>query len=299
MAYHTPVLLNESIEGLQIKPNGVYVDLTFGGGGHSKAILKKLKKGKLFSFDMDADAKKNLIKDSRFTFIHQNFRFFSNFIRYYKYPQVDGIIADLGVSSHQFDMEERGFSFRFEGALDMRMNKESGATAADILNTYDEAQLIQLFKSYGELGNAKKIASKICKERKLNKINTISQLLEILKGMIPPKIENKFLAKVFQALRIEVNKEIKSLRQMLLQVPGSLKSGGRFVVITYHSLEDREVKVFLKNETFDKPEETDLFGTKQKQLKLINKKVIIPGDEEIRRNNRARSAKLRIAEIFL
>jgi len=296
MAYHIPVLLKESIEGLQIKPNGVYVDLTFGGGGHSKVILQQLKNGKLFGFDMDADAKANAIDDSRFTFIHQNFRFFSNYIRYYNCSEIDGIFADLGVSSHHFNSEKRGFSFRFNGKLDMRMNINSQFTAADIINSYSEEDLVYIFKTYGELHNAKKIAKLLCNNRSNCKIETISQLLNVLSGVVPPKNDHKFLAKVFQALRIEVNNEMKSLRQMLLQVPGALKKGGRFVVITYHSLEDREVKIFLKHETFNKTKELDIYGDHQKQLKIINKKVIIPNEEEIRNNNRARSAKLRIAE---
>lgn len=296
MAYHTPVLLNESIEGLKIKPDGIYVDLTFGGGGHSKAILSKLKNGKLFAFDVDEDAKKNSFKDKRFQFIQQNFRFFSNYIRYYNYSSVDGILADLGVSSHHFDKSERGFSFRIGDKLDMRMDKSLKKTAENVLNEYEEKELANLFKQFGELDNARKIARRVVETRKSGRINKIEQFLDILKGLYPPKLENKFLAKVFQALRIEVNNEIKNLRQMLMQIPDCLNLGGRVVIITYHSVEDREVKTFFRNGALDGPEKNELFGSIEKKLKVINKKVIVPDDIEIRNNNRARSAKLRIAE---
>lgn len=296
MAYHTPVLLYESIEGLNIKPDGTYVDLTFGGGGHSKAILNKLDKGRLFAFDVDEDAKKNCFQDERFQYIHQNFRFFSNYLRYYNYSKVDGILADLGVSSHHFDDSERGFSFRISDKLDMRMDKQLKETAEFILNDYEEKDLIILFKKFGELENARKIARRIIEFRKSNRIDRIEQFINLLKGLYPPKTENKFLAKVFQALRIEVNNEIRNLRQMLMQIPDSLNRGGRVVVITYHSIEDREVKTFFRDESFDQPEKNELYGTIEKQLKIVNKKVIVPGNEEIQKNNRARSAKMRIAE---
>lgn len=295
--YHIPVLLDESINGMNLKPGGTYVDVTFGGGGHSKEILRHMDKdSRLFSFDQDEDAERNIVNDSRFTFVRSNFRYLHNFLRYYDVEGVDAILADLGVSSHHFDDSERGFSFRFEGSLDMRMNKRAGKTAADIVNTYDEEQLANLFYLYGELKNSRKLASVLVKARMQNPIQTIGEFLEIVKPLFGREREKKELAKVFQALRIEVNQEMEALKEMLYAATEALNPGGRLVVITYHSLEDRIVKNLMKTGNIEGKAEQDFFGNVQTPFKLVNNKVIVPTDEEQTRNPRSRSAKLRIAE---
>lgn len=295
--YHIPALFKESLEGLNIKKDGTYVDVTFGGGGHSKGIIANLgTDGKLFSFDQDEDAKRNLIDDDRFTFVKSNFRFLKNFMKYHKIEHIDGLIADLGVSFHHFDEADRGFSFRFEGKLDMRMNQQGGISAADILNKYSEEKLADIFYYYGEMRNARKIASAIVKKRGTNKIETTSDLLTIVKDFINPKQEKKELAQIFQALRIEVNDEMASLKCMLKQSTELLKPGGRIVILTYHSLEDRIVKDYFKYGNFEGKADKDFFGRLTAPLKLVNNKVIVPTEEEIERNPRSRSAKLRIAE---
>ncbi|MBN2520709.1 MAG: 16S rRNA (cytosine(1402)-N(4))-methyltransferase RsmH [Bacteroidales bacterium] len=296
MAYHIPVLLKESIEGLNIKPDGVYIDLTFGGGGHSREILKHLDKGKIIAFDCDVEAEKNIINDQRFTFINQNFRFFKNYLRYYNYATVDGIIADLGVSSQHFDSPERGFSYRYNSTLDMRMDQSSSFSAFELVNGYNEEQLANIFYQYAEFPNAYKIAKAIINARETEKIRTTNELVASLKNFYSQKSEYKFLSRIFQAIRIEVNKEIEYLEQMLIQVPGALNKKGRFVIVTYHSLEDRRVKNFIKKGGLNDIQQLDLYENRRSQLKLINKKVITPCDEEIMNNKRARSAKLRIAE---
>ena len=295
-AYHIPVLLEESIDGMNLQPKGVYVDVTFGGGGHSKEILHRGDSSiRLFSFDQDEDAERNIVNDDRFTFIRSNFRYLYNFLRYHGIEQVDGILADLGVSSHHFDDSERGFSFRFDGNLDMRMNKRSGKTAADIVNTYDEERLADIFYLYGELKNSRKLASTIVKARNRKAIVSIGDFLEIVKPLFGREREKKELAKVFQALRIEVNQEMEALKEMLLSAIEVLKPGGRLVVITYHSLEDRMVKNIMKTGNIEGKTIQDFYGNPQTPFKLINK-VIIASDEEVKRNPRSRSAKLRIAE---
>lgn len=296
--YHVPVMLQESLEGLQIKPSGTYVDVTFGGGGHSRGILSNLgTDGSLYGFDQDADAEQNIPDDDRFVFVRSNFRYLYNFMRYHGVAgEVDGLLADLGVSSHHFDDQERGFSFRFEGALDMRMNTRGGQTAADILNNYSEEQLSDVFYLYGELKAARKLAAVIVKARQTQAIETIPDLLEILKPFVGKDKEKKFLAQAFQALRIEVNDEMRALKEMLQQTTRVLKPGGRLVVITYHSLEDRLVKNFLKTGNFEGKAEQDFFGNRSVAFRMINNKVMVPSDEEIERNPRSRSAKLRIAE---
>ena len=295
-AYHIPVLLEESIDGMNLRPKGIYVDVTFGGGGHSKGILHRGDSSIcLFSFDQDEDAERNIVNDDRFTFIRSNFRYLYNFLRYHGIEQVDGILADLGVSSHHFDDSERGFSFRFDGNLDMRMNKRSGKTAADIVNTYEEERLADIFYLYGELKNSRKLASTIVKARNRKAIVTIGDFLEIVKPLFGREREKKELAKVFQALRIEVNQEMEALKEMLLSAIEVLKPGGRLVVITYHSLEDRMVKNIMKTGNIEGKTIQDFYGNPQTPFKLINK-VIIASDEEVKRNPRSRSAKLRIAE---
>ena len=297
LTYHIPVLLNDSVDGLNIKDGGVYVDVTFGGGGHSKEILSRLPKGAhLFSFDQDADAERNIIADDKFTFVRSNFRYIKNFMRYHEVDGIDGVLADLGVSSHHFDDSERGFSFRFDGKLDMRMNQRAGKTAADIVNTYEEEALADLFYLYGELKNSRKIASAIVKARSTKALRTIEDLLNIVKPMFDREREKKELAKVFQALRIEVNQEMDALKEMLLAATELLKPGGRLSVITYHSLEDRIVKNLMKTGNCEGKEEKDFFGRSSSPYKLINNKVIVPDADEQERNPRSRSAKLRIAE---
>ena len=296
--YHVPVMLHESVEGLNINPSGKYVDVTFGGGGHSKEILSRLdSEGELYGFDQDADAESNIPADERFVFVRSNFRYLYNFMRYYDVAgEADGLLADLGVSSHHFDDKDRGFSFRFDGALDMRMNTRAGQTAADILNTYPEERLADLFYLYGEVKASRKLASVLVRSRESKKIETIGDFLEILKPFTGRDKEKKFLAQVFQALRIEVNDEMRALREMLEQTLQVLKTGGRLVVITYHSLEDRLVKNFLKTGNFEGKVEQDFFGNVKSPFRLVNNKVVVPSDEEVERNPRSRSAKLRIAE---
>ncbi|HCT30220.1 MAG TPA: 16S rRNA (cytosine(1402)-N(4))-methyltransferase [Bacteroidales bacterium] len=296
MAYHVPVLLRESIDGLEIKPNGIYVDLTFGGGGHSTEILKHLSKGKLFAFDQDEEALANAIDDKRFTLIRGNFRFFRNFLRYHGIREVDGILADLGVSSHHFDSPERGFSFRFEGPLDMRMNQKSKKSAKHVVNEYAADDLARVFTLYGELQNAKRLANAICQSRSGKQIETVEQLYELLKPMFPFNQQNKMLAQVFQAIRIEVNQEMFVLEQMLINATKCLKKDGRLVIIAYHSLEDRLVKNYMRSGNFEGDVEKDFYGNVSSPYELVNRKVIVPSDEEIKINSRARSAKLRIGK---
>lgn len=294
--YHIPVLLRESVDGLEIKPDGVYIDVTFGGGGHSREILSRLgKKGHLYSFDQDADAEKNIVDDDRFTFVRSNFRYIKNWMRYYEVEQIDGLLADLGVSSHHLDDESRGFSFRFDAPLDMRMNRQSGKTAADIVNDYDEEQLADIFYLYGELKNARKLATAIVKARQTQRIATTGDLLQVTEKLFPREREKKEMAKLFQALRIEVNHEMEALKEMLNGSKDLLCEGGRLSVITYHSLEDRLVKNMMKAGNAEGKVTQDFFGRTEAPLKPIGK-VIVPDEEEQARNPRSRSAKLRIAE---
>jgi 16S rRNA (cytosine1402-N4)-methyltransferase len=295
-AYHIPALLQESISGLDIKPNGDYVDVTYGGGGHSKEILKYLKKGRLFSFDQDAEALKNEIDDDRLTLIHSNFKYIKNFLKFYGAEQVDGILADLGISFYQVDELSRGFSFKSDAEIDMRMNKNSEFTAAHILNEYGAEKLSNIFKEYGELSNSWKIAQAIITARTSCKFEKIGQLVGIIQKFAPKKMENKFYAKVFQALRIEVNQEMEALKEFLLQTAQVLKKGGRLVVISYHSLEDRLVKNFIRSGNFEGTIDKDIYGNYEVPFSIVNKKIIIPSDSEINLNPRSRSAKLRIAE---
>lgn len=295
--YHVPVLLLESIDGLDIKPDGIYVDVTFGGGGHSKEILSRLgKKGHLYSFDQDADAEQNIVNDERFTFVRSNFRYIRNWMRYYGVEEIDGLLADLGVSSHHFDDETRGFSFRFDSPLDMRMNKRAGKTAADILNDYEEERLADIFYLYGELKNARRLASAIVTSRQQKRIDTTGDLMTVTEKLLHSEKEKKDLAKLFQALRIEVNHEMDALRDMLNGACLLLKKGGRLSVITYHSLEDRMVKNVMKAGNTEGKIEHDFFGRISSPLRLINNKVITPDENELQNNPRSRSAKLRIAE---
>tara|TARA_B100002052_G_scaffold43020_1_gene35473 strand:- start:83632 stop:84531 length:900 start_codon:yes stop_codon:yes gene_type:complete len=296
MAYHKPVLLQECIEALNIKKNGIYVDATFGGGGHSKMILKKMNGGKLFAFDQDLDSVKNSLNHKEFKLIHANFRYIENFLKMEGVVKIDGLLADLGVSSYQFDVAARGFSFRFNSDLDMRMNSSNDLTAKYIVNNYSLEDLANVFFKYGELHNSKKIASAIVEFRKNNQINSTKELADIISKLYPKKIFIKSLARVFQAIRIEVNDEITSLKEMLTSAQNLLNPKGRIVIVSYHSLEDRLVKNLIKRGDFDGIIEKDLFGNVQKKLREINKKVIIPSREEIKINSRARSAKLRIAE---
>ena len=295
MAYHVPVLLHESVEGLNIQPNGTYLDLTFGGGGHSREILNHLSpKGRLIAFDQDSEALKNSIKDSRFLLIHSNFRYFRNFLRYHKVGSVNGVLADLGISSKHIDSPERGFSFRFEGPLDMRMNRSAVLTASHIVNTYEVKMLVNVLSLYGELPNAYKIATLIDKQRSKEPITTVEKLAELVSPLFPSQVKNKMLAKVFQALRIEVNREMEALRIMLMQMGKTLSTDGRLVVISYHSLEDRMVKNFLRTGNVAGDKETDFYGNVIADFEQVNRKVIVPSDKEIEQNPRARSAKLRI-----
>ena len=296
MAYHNAVLLKETVDGLNIKPDGIYVDVTFGGGGHSKELLSRLgKDGKLFAFDQDKDALANSIDDNRFVLINENFRFIKRFLRFYGVKEVDGVLADFGVSSHQFDVAERGFSTRFEADLDMRMNQQNALSAFEVINIYDEEKLKQVFYQYGELRQAPAIAREIVSERKKEEIKTSKQLKVILKRFLNHKKENKVLAQIYQAIRIEVNQEIEVLKELLLQMPEILKKGGRLAFISYHSLEDRLVKRFIRNGLFEGEPERDVFGNYEVPLKKVGG-LIIPSQEEIKINSRARSAKLRIAE---
>jgi 16S rRNA (cytosine1402-N4)-methyltransferase len=296
MEYHNPVLLKEAVDGLNIKEDGIYVDVTFGGGGHSREILSRLgKSGRLYAFDQDEDALENAIDDDRFQLIHENFRYIKRFLKFYKVNKVDGILADFGVSSHQFDVAERGFSTRFEANLDMRMNQKSALSAYNVINDYEEQKLKQVFWQYGELRAAPAMARLIAEHRSTEKIVTSTQLKEVLKKFLPPKHENKVLAQVYQAIRIEVNQEIEALKEFLEQTPELLNPGGRISFISYHSLEDRLVKRFIRSGLFEGEPERDVFGKFEVPLKKVNG-LIVPSKEEIKTNNRARSAKLRIAE---
>jgi 16S rRNA (cytosine1402-N4)-methyltransferase len=297
--YHVPVLLNESIDGLNIRPGGIYVDVTFGGGGHSREILRRLGDGgRLFSFDQDADAERNIetVAGGCFTFVRSNFRYLKNWMRYYGIDHIDGLLADLGVSSHHFDDAQRGFSFRFDAPLDMRMNKRAGTTAADIVNEYSEERLADVFYLYGELKNARRIAAAIAKARAAKRITTTGDMMQAVETLFRREREKKEAAKLFQALRIEVNHEMDALREMLLGATSLLGTGGRLSVITYHSLEDRIVKNMMKAGNAEGKVEQDFFGRISSPYRLVNNKVIVPGDDEQERNPRSRSAKLRIAE---
>ena len=296
-SYHVPVLLKESVDGLNIKPDGIYVDVTYGGGGHSREILSRLgPQGRLFSFDQDADAEQNIVDDKRFTFVRSNFRYLRNWMRYYGVEQIDGLLADLGVSSHHFDDETRGFSFRFDAPLDMRMNKRDGQTAADVLNDYSEEQLSDIFYIYGELKNARRIAATIVKARAEKPVVTTNDLLQVLGISDANGQWKKDAAKLFQALRIEVNHEMDALKEMLDAARDLLCAGGRLSVITYHSLEDRMVKNMMRAGNLEGKVVQDFFGRVESPFRQIGGKVIVPSDEEQQRNPRSRSAKLRIAE---
>lgn len=298
MTYHQPVLLHQSIDGMNIHKDGIYVDVTFGGGGHSREILKRLEgKAHLYSFDQDADAEQNIVDNPRFTFVRSNFRYLKNFLKYYGEDEgIDGLLADLGVSSHHFDDAERGFSFRFDAPLDMRMNQRAKQTAANIVNSYNEPALANIFYYYGELKNSRQIAAAIVKERNNKRIETTGELQTIVQPFFGRDREKKELAKVFQALRIEVNHEMDALKEMLAAATEMLKPGGRLVVITYHSLEDRMVKNIMKTGSTDGDETKDFFGNTSSPFKLITRKPIIPDADEQAMNPRSRSAKLRVAE---
>ncbi|TNF41091.1 MAG: 16S rRNA (cytosine(1402)-N(4))-methyltransferase RsmH [Bacteroidetes bacterium] len=296
LTYHIPVLAAESIDGLNLFAGADVVDATFGGGGHSRLILDQIAEGRLFAFDQDGDAAENLINDKRLYFIRHNFRYIKNFLNYYGVQKVDAIFADLGVSSHDFDVPDRGFSFRFEGNLDMRMNQNAKTDASKIINEYSEERLEQVFRMFGEIKNSRQLAAVICKKRNELRIKTTTQLKEIVSECTPRAIENKYLAQVFQALRIEVNDEMEALQEFLEISLKLLKTGGRLVVITYHSLEDRLCKNFMKTGNFDGKVQKDFFGNVTSPFKMVNKKVITPGAEELKVNSRSRSAKLRIAE---
>jgi 16S rRNA (cytosine1402-N4)-methyltransferase len=296
MTYHNPVLLEESVAGLNIKPGGVYVDVTFGGGGHSRKILEQLDDtGKLFAFDQDVDALENTIDDNRFLLIHQNFRHIKRFLKFYGIAQVDGILGDFGVSSHQFDVAERGFSTRFDAELDMRMNQESTVSALHVINEYSEPDLRRILFQYGDLKSASGMARMIVENRQVNAIATTDDLKKAMGRFLPKQKENKILAQVFQAVRIEVNQEIQALKEFLLQTVDLLPKGGRLSLISYHSLEDRLVKRFIRDGLFEGQAEKDVFGNVEVPYKKVGK-LIVPSEEEIKENNRARSAKLRIAE---
>ncbi|QTN37808.1 16S rRNA (cytosine(1402)-N(4))-methyltransferase RsmH [Cryomorphaceae bacterium] len=294
--YHVPALLKESLRGLKIKPEGTYVDCTFGGGGHSKAILDQLTTGTLYAFDKDEDAKRNVPEHDRLVFVPQDFRYMKNFLRMHGVKLVDGILADLGVSFHQFDTPDRGFSLREDGPLDMRMSEQAQTTAAQILNEYEEEQLCHIFRRYGEVRPAMRLARMIISAREGQAFDRVNQLKETIAPLAPKLKEHKFYAQVFQALRIEVNDELGALEQMLLQSVEILKTGGRLAVISYHSLEDRMVKNFMREGKLDGEAERDFFGNRLVPFKVMNRKPLVPTEEEVERNNRARSAKLRVAE---
>lgn len=295
--YHIPVLLKKSVEGLNVRPDGIYVDATFGGGGHSREILRQLgPQGRLIVFDQDVDAAANKPDDERLIFVPQNFRYMKNYLRLYDAIPVDGILADLGVSSYQFDEGKRGFSIRFDGPLDMRMQQNQSKTAADVVNNYSEEELVRIFKLYGEINNSRCMAASICSQRKIKPFETTFQLIEAVKKCVPPQKSNKLLAMLFQAIRIEVNQELDVLREFLEQASQVLRPGGRLVVISYHSLEDRLVKNFMKTGNFDGKLKKDFFGNNLVDLKMVVNKPIVPDHDEIIENSRARSAKLRIAE---
>ena len=295
MTYHIPVLLNESVDGLNINPEGIYVDVTFGGGGHSREILRRLKTGRLIAFDQDEDAERNVIEDERFLFIGQNFRYLKNNLKYLGIQSIDGLIADLGVSSHHLDIPERGFSFSHGGKLDMRMNSMASLTAGEVVQSYSEKELVQLFSSYGEIRNSKRLAHVIVESRSEKPIESIQDFIQTIGSCIPGKFQNKYLAQVFQALRIEVNKELDCLRDLLMQCIEFIRGNGRLVTITYHSLEDRMVKNFMRSGNFKGLVEKDFYGNVKVPFVPVNKKVIVAGKDEIQKNSRARSAKLRIA----
>jgi 16S rRNA (cytosine1402-N4)-methyltransferase len=294
--YHKPVLLNECIDGLNISPEGTYVDVTFGGGGHSREILKKIPGGRLLAFDQDPDASDNLPDDTRITFIKGNFRYLKSFLKLHGIISIDGLLADLGVSSHQFDIPQKGFSTRFEGHLDMRMNPDSTLTAEHIVNTYEQKDLERVLFLYGELANAGKVSELICSSREAEKIDTTTKLVNVISPAAPRGRENKFYAQVFQAMRIEVNEELEALKEMLSQAAEIIKPDGRLVVIAYHSLEDRLVKNFIKADNFEGKLEKDFYGNPLVRFKAVNRKPITPGEDEVKENSRARSARLRIAE---
>ena len=295
--YHIPVLLEATIQGLNIRPDGTYVDVTFGGGGHSRGILSHLgPNGHLYSFDQDEDAEQNIVNDDRFTFVRSNFRYLKNWMRYHGVEQLDGLLADLGVSSHHFDAQDRGFSFRFDSKLDMRMNQRAGLTAEQVVNTYDEEKLANLFRLYGELKNGRRLAAAIVQHRAKAPITTTDEFLEVVKPLFGRDREKKELAKVFQALRIEVNQEMEALREMLQAATELIRPGGRLAVLTYHSLEDRIVKNMIKTGNFEGVVQQDFFGRIQAPFRAVNNKVIVPSEEEQEQNPRSRSAKLRIAE---
>lgn len=295
--YHNPVMLSQSIEGLNIKPDGIYIDLTFGSGGHSRAILEKLgQNGKLLAFDQDQDSKENLIKDNRFVFINHNFRHIKNHLKFYGVEKVDGILGDLGVSSHQFDCGERGFSIRFDGPLDMRMDIRKPLKGSDILNTFEESELKRIFYQYGEISNSAKLANCIVKERAITPFTTSKDFIERIKPFIPLHKEFKYLAQVYQSLRITVNEEMEALQSLLEQSVTLLNKGGRLVIISYHSLEDRMVKIFMRSGNFEDKIEKDFYGNILSPFVLISRKAITPDEQELKDNNRSRSAKLRIAE---
>ncbi len=296
MEYHNPVLLNECIEGLNINPKGIYVDVTFGGGGHSKLILKNLDGGKLYAFDQDENAHKNALEGDSFKLINANFRYLKNFLRMEGIRKIDGLLADLGVSSHQFDVAERGFSIRFDGELDMRMNTNSPLSAKSVVNEYGQENLANVLFKYGELRNSRAIAREIINAREVKEIVTTNQLIAIVEKMVPEKKRNQFLARIFQAIRIEVNDEMKALEEMLLSAVDMLNEGGRLVVLSYHSLEDRMVKNLMKKGNLEGKLQKDFFGNPIKDLKEITRKVIVATEDQIAENTRARSAKLRIAE---
>jgi 16S rRNA (cytosine1402-N4)-methyltransferase len=296
LGYHNPVLLKETVDGLNIKPNGVYVDVTFGGGGHSREILSRLNEdGRLLAFDQDADAAKNILDDNRFTLIPENFKFLKQFLRFYGHKKVDGVLGDFGVSSHQFDVAERGFSTRYDGRLDMRMNQSDKISAYEVVNNYTEERLRSVFHEYGELKNAPKLARTIVEERSVNPIETSEQLKELLMPLLFKHREFKILAQIYQAIRIEVNQEIEVLKDFLKQTEEVLEKGGRISLISYHSLEDRLVKRYIRNGLFEGEPEKDMFGRVEVPFKKVGK-MIVPSAEEIKTNNRARSAKLRIGE---
>lgn len=295
--YHVPVLLNESIDGLNIKSDGIYVDVTFGGGGHSREILRRLgPKGRLYGFDQDSDAEGNIPDDERFTFVRSNFRYLKNWIRYYEVEKIDGLLADLGVSSHHFDDETRGFSFRWDSPLDMRMNKRAGVTAADFINKAEEEKIADVLYLYGEIRQARRIASQIVKARSEKPLLTTGDLLKVVQPLMPHNREKKDLARVFQALRIEINHEMDALKEMLLAASEVLAEGGRLSVITYHSLEDRIVKNVMKSGNVEGKIEQDFYGRISSPFRSVNSKVIVPSDQEQQTNPRSRSAKLRVAE---
>jgi 16S rRNA (cytosine1402-N4)-methyltransferase len=296
MNYHQPVLLKECIDGLNIRPDGIYVDLTYGGGGHSREILKRIKKGRLITFDHDAEAELNAIKDNKFLFIRSNFRYARNWLYFHGIEMIDGALADLGVSSWHLDQQERGFSFRFNSILDMRMNTSAKLTAREILNNYDLKDITDIFRKYGELSDASRLSASIIKYRKERAFNTVEDLLNAVGSYLPVRYRQKYLAKIFQSLRIEVNDEINALSEMLEQITGMLKSGARFCVITYHSLEDRLVKNLFRSGNLEGEIEKDFYGNPRLLYHQVNRRVIEPGEAEIKKNPRSRSAKLRIGE---